>query len=151
MTTERAYNTRAEWLSDGFRTSSTGDADIWYRRLSGDTSTKAVSATKFAELAPPVSPMWSRDGRKIYYWSASQFIEAILSTNPAFGVASRRMLFTADYQAGYGQAGYDVMPDGASFLMTRSVENRRDEIVVVHKLQGLAQVPGEGRESAVMP
>ena len=47
------------------------------------------------------------------------------------------MLFTADYQAGYGQAGYDVMPDGASFLMMRSAENRRDEIVVVQNFKAL--------------
>ncbi len=159
-----------------FRTGSIGEADIWWRRLSGDTGTKDVSATKFTELAPRfspdgrwlvyqtdesgtfevvvrpfpgpgvttpvsvgggVSPMWSRDGRKIYYWTAGQLREATVSTSPTFSVTSRQTLFTASFSPGSGHAAYDPMPDGASFLMLQSVENRRDEIVVVHNLRAL--------------
>lgn len=159
-----------------FRTSSIGDADVWYRALSGDTSTKAVSATKFTELAPRfspdgrwiayqtdesganeivirpflgpgvatpvsvgggISPMWSRDGHKIFYWTANQFREATVTSTPTFSVTSRQTLFSADYAAGYGYPAFDVMPDGATFLMMRSVENRRDEVVVVHNFRAL--------------
>ena len=68
-----------------FRTSSTGDADIWYRRLSGDTSTKAVSATKFAELAPRFSP----DGRWIVYQTdESGTAEVVVRPFPGPGVST---------------------------------------------------------------
>jgi eukaryotic-like serine/threonine-protein kinase len=159
-----------------FRTGSVGTADIWYRHIAGDTATKAISATKFTEMAPrlspdghwiayqtdeggaidvvvrpfpgpgpshPVSigggtsPVWSRDGRKLFYWSGNKFIEAQVTTGQTFGVSGRKVLFTAEYLPGTGHAAYDVMPDGVSFVMSRPVEARGDEIVVIHNFAAL--------------
>jgi len=46
-----------------FRTGTVGSADLWYRRLAGDTTVKGIATTRFDGIAPRVSP----DGRWIAY------------------------------------------------------------------------------------
>jgi serine/threonine-protein kinase len=159
-----------------FRTGSLGSTDIWYRHIAGDTTTKEISATRFNEVAPRlspdghwiayqtdesgafevvvrpfpgpgasypvsigggISPVWSRDGRKLFYWSGNKFIDAQVTTGQTFGVSGRKVLFAAEYLPGTGHAAYDVMPDGVSFVMSLPVEARGDEIVVIHNFAAL--------------
>jgi Tol biopolymer transport system component len=48
-----------------YRTGSLASADIWYRRVSGDTAEKGIATAKFSENAPRISP----DGRWVAYSS----------------------------------------------------------------------------------
>jgi hypothetical protein len=154
-----------------FRIGTFGAADIWYRRLTGDTTLKGIATTRFDEMAPRVSPdgrwiayqsnesgstqvvvrpfpgpgaqvtvsvggatgpLWSRDGRRVFYFNGTQFVAASVTTSPAFSVTAREVLFEGNYLQAAGHASYDVAPDGKSFLMLRPVSGSSEEIVVIH-------------------
>ena len=154
-----------------YRTGTLGAADIWYRSLKGDTTTKGVATSRFTEhagrLSPdghwiayvsnesgrpevyvrpfpgsevtvPVSvnggttPMWSPDGKKIFYVEGHKFIAASIVTSPAFAISSRQLLFEGNFVFGDGHATFDVTRDGKSFLMLRPVVGNEEQVVVVH-------------------
>jgi serine/threonine-protein kinase len=153
------------YRTGGFRT-----ADIWYRRLAGDTVEHGIATTPFTELTPRVSPdgrwvayasdesgafqvyvrpfpgpgelypvsvgggsvpVWSRDGRKIFFVSGNQLLAASVTTNATFSVTARDMLFAEVYQMPLGHLFFDVAPDGKSFLMLRPVAAGGEQIVVI--------------------
>jgi dipeptidyl aminopeptidase/acylaminoacyl peptidase len=153
-----------------YRTGSVGSADIWYRRLAGDTAAHAIATTPFNEMSPRVSPdgrwvaymsnesgayqvyvrpfpgpgelypvsvgggttpVWSRDGRRIFFVNGNQLMAASVATSPTFSVTAREALFSGVYSLPTGHAPFDVAADGKSFLMLRSVAANREEIVVI--------------------
>jgi Tol biopolymer transport system component len=153
-----------------YRTGSVGTADIWYRRLAGDTVEHGIATTPFTEITPRVSPdgrwvayasdesgayqvyvrpfpgpgelytvsvgggnvpVWSRDGRRIFFVNGNQLLAASVTTNATFSVTAREMLFAGDYSLAYGHAPFDVSPDGKSFLMLRPVVAGGEQIVVI--------------------
>jgi serine/threonine-protein kinase len=156
-----------------YRTGAAGTADIWYRRVAGDTTPHGIATTPFSEYAPKVSadgrwvayessesgsaqvvvrpfpgpgaqfpvsvgggttPVWSRDGRRIFYANGNKLLVASVATNPTFSVSAREVLFETNYEIVgtlLGHANFDVSPDGSSFLMLRSEVANRDEIIVI--------------------
>ncbi|MGH9316439.1 MAG: protein kinase domain-containing protein [Thermoanaerobaculia bacterium] len=65
-------------------------------------------------------PVWSRDGRELFYRSAEKMMAAGVTTQPTFSAGSPRVLFEGDYvTTRRGEAAYDVSPDGQRFLMVR--------------------------------
>jgi Tol biopolymer transport system component len=77
------------------------------------------------------TPVWSRDGRKIFFSHGNQFIAASVTMSPTFSVTARAVLFGGNYLASAGHASFDVSPDGKSFLMLRPVAGNFEEIIVV--------------------
>jgi len=153
-----------------FRTGAAGTADIWYRRLEGDTTVFGVATTRFNELAPRISPdgrwiayvsdesgafevyvrpfpgpgaqipvsvgggsapVWSPDGRRIFYMRGNRMVAASVAPNPTFSVSKRDVLFEGDYINAVAHASFDVAPDGKSFLMLRPVDAGGEQIVVI--------------------
>jgi serine/threonine-protein kinase len=154
-----------------YRTGTVGQADIWYRRLEGDTAQQGIATTSFTEYGPRISPdgrwvayasnasggfqvyvrpfpgpgaeipisvgggqvpVWSRDGRRIFYANGQKLIAATVATSPMFAVTARQVLFEGIHVTGAGHAEFDVSPDGQSFLMLRPVTGREEQIVVIH-------------------
>lgn len=77
------------------------------------------------------NPVWSRDGRKLYYANNQQMIAATVTTSPTFAVIERRTLFGSDFNDLPGHANYDVSPDGKHFVMVKpSVSG--DQVIVAH-------------------
>jgi len=77
-------------------------------------------------------PLWSRDGRHIFYRSADQVWDASVAFAASPSVTSRRMLFRGTYGTDGYHANYDVDPDGRSFVMVKSVSGSRRLIMVVN-------------------
>jgi serine/threonine-protein kinase len=77
------------------------------------------------------TPVWSRDGRRIFYVSGTKLLAASVATSPAFAVTAREVLFEGNYFLSGGHAPFDVSPDGMSFLMLRPVVANSEEIVVI--------------------
>jgi hypothetical protein len=76
-------------------------------------------------------PVWSRDGRRIFYRGLRQIIAANVVTSPAFSVASRDELMDDVFQQAVSpHANYDISPDGKRFLMLKGVEPLG--LIVVH-------------------
>jgi eukaryotic-like serine/threonine-protein kinase len=77
------------------------------------------------------NPVWSRDGRKIYFLSNQRMMVATVTTSPTFAVTSRKMLFASDYFDLPGHASFDVSPDGKRFLMLKQSISG-DQVIVAH-------------------
>jgi serine/threonine-protein kinase len=97
-----------------------GRPEIYLRNFP-DVSTRTQVST-----AGGVRPVWSRDGRALYYWEPAtrRLIAATLARDPALRVLSREPLFGGRYDP-----EFDVAPDGR-FLVIES-ESAGPTLVVV--------------------
>ena len=69
-------------------------------------------------------PVWSRDGRELFYRSGDKQVWAVdIETTPTFKAGTPRLLFEVPYALdpiGIGNPNYDVSLDGQQFLMAES-------------------------------
>ncbi len=65
-------------------------------------------------------PVWSRDGRELFYRKGNEMMVIPIQTSPTFNAGEPRLLFEGRFLPGDpGQPNYDVAPDGR-FLMIES-------------------------------
>ena len=65
-------------------------------------------------------PVWSRDGRELFYRKGNEMMVIPIQTSPTFNAGEPRLLFEGGFQrGGPAQPNYDVAPDGR-FLMIES-------------------------------
>ena len=80
-------------------------------------------------------PVWSRNGRELFYKDGNQLLAAAVLPGATFGVGERRVLFSvAEYENYMIKRTYDVSPDGRRFVMIRSPRKPRDELIVVENV-----------------
>jgi Tol biopolymer transport system component len=65
------------------------------------------------------TPVWSPDGRRIYYVNGARFEEATLTLVPDFAV-TRRALFEHKALMEAWWRNWDLSPDGRHFLVVRA-------------------------------
>jgi serine/threonine protein kinase/Tol biopolymer transport system component len=71
-------------------------------------------------------PVWSRDGRRVFYRTGRRVVAATLTTSPQLGVASRAELFDDVFLPTTSpHANYDVAPDGSHLLFLAGVDDQR--------------------------
>jgi Tol biopolymer transport system component len=109
---------------------------VYVRSLEGEADQLQVSTTGGNE------PMWSRDGRELFYRGESdghvQLVAATVDRGPPFRVTSRTTLFAVDdYDAAQPHANYDVSPDGKSFVMIHRAPTGR--LTVIQNLPELVR------------
>ena len=74
-------------------------------------------------------PVWSRDGRTIFYPQANRMSATTLSFTPSLSVLGTRVLFEGDYALDdVLHAPFDVAPDG-TFLLVRPVREVRTVVI----------------------
>ena len=82
-------------------------------------------------------PAWSHDGRRIYYRTSTDLMQADVQTVPAFAVGARRRLFsTAAYASDRVARRYDIAPDGR-FIFLKEVAGPRELVVVINWFEEL--------------
>jgi len=65
-------------------------------------------------------PVWSRDGRRLYFWEGFQLRAATVRTEPAFEVVRRETILTdSTYLRSCCFPNYAPHPDGKRFVMAR--------------------------------
>jgi Tol biopolymer transport system component len=75
-------------------------------------------------------PVWSHDGKRLYYRDNRQFIAATVQTGAGFAVTKREVLFDDHFLGStLPHANYDVAPDGQHFLFLRPAEEAQLEVV----------------------
>ena len=80
-------------------------------------------------------PVWSRDGKTLYYREGSRMVAATLIRDPALRVVSRQMLFDGPYDR-----EFDVSPDGSRFLMIETKSSGMSLIVIPNWLTELRRL-----------
>ena len=82
-----------------------------------------------ASVAGGSEPVWSRDGRRLFYRDGRHLVAASVTTSPSFAVTGRTELFADEYVfAQAPHANYDVAPDGR-FLMVKGTASQRLSVV----------------------
>jgi serine/threonine-protein kinase len=67
-------------------------------------------------------PIWSRDGRELFYRSGDASMAVVVKTKPTISFETPRTLFRGTYATGFANASlcnWDVSPDGKRFLMLK--------------------------------
>lgn len=111
-----------EWVA--YVTDATGTPQVEVQRLSDLGARVQVSERGGRE------PVWSRDGRHIFYRTEEKFWVADVSPGPVFQVTGRRIFMPDPYmQQVSPHANYDVSPDGTRILV---VQGEPQRVRVVH-------------------
>jgi serine/threonine-protein kinase len=89
-------------------------------------------------------PVWSRDGRHLYFIVDRNIVVADLAFAPTFRVTRRANVGEGDFASlSRGHAVFDAMPDGKSLLLIRAV-NDGQTIVVLNWLDELRNAVSKG-------
>jgi serine/threonine-protein kinase len=103
----------------------------WLAFVSDETGSKEVYVQAFPDAGGrkwPVStgggsePLWSRDGRELFYRNGRHEMVAVAVTGSAAPPLGRQQVLfsTREYATGQASRAYDVTPDGQRFVMLRS-------------------------------
>jgi eukaryotic-like serine/threonine-protein kinase len=120
-----------QWLA--YVSDETGRSEVYARRLVDGSRRVLISNNGGTE------PVWSRDGREIFYRdNGSQWLHAARVTmSPNVQVISRTQLFgIADFESAGPHANYDVTPDGR-FIFVR--QPRASELIYIQNWPELAR------------
>ncbi len=66
-------------------------------------------------------PLWSPDGRELFYRNGDAFMAVSVRTDPTFTLETRKMLFPGKYELPSNDvfSNWDIHPDGKRFLMIK--------------------------------
>ncbi|MBA3406365.1 MAG: PD40 domain-containing protein, partial [Gemmatimonadaceae bacterium] len=111
------------WIA--FTTDESGQNEVVVQPFPGPGGRVQVSAGGGTE------PVWSRDGRRLFYRGDEKFMSATIRPGPTFGVSARDTLFADQYvYATNPHANYDALPDG-SFIFLKAA-GECDMVVVTN-------------------
>jgi Tol biopolymer transport system component len=66
-------------------------------------------------------PLWSHDGRELFYRNGDSVFAVDVQTEPTFKVGKPRLLFQKAYSSWNGHI-WDLSPDGKRFLMIKKAD-----------------------------
>jgi len=73
-----------------------------------------------------VEPVWSRDGRELFFRMSDTMLAVKVETSPTFSFGKARSLFNGSYGFSTTEAqNYDVTPDGRRFVMLKPRQDPR--------------------------
>jgi len=101
----------------------TGRPDIYIRTFPALGEAVQVSRDGGSE------PMWSHDGRTLFYRQGRTMNAVSVSAAP-FSMSAARPVFEGTYLSDGGYSNYDMAPDGKHFLMLQSVDRQAETIMV---------------------
>jgi Tol biopolymer transport system component len=113
---QTAYNATGGRLSpDGawlaYDSDETGRNEVYLQRFPGPGGKTRISTEGGG------FPVWSRDGRELYYWSDNRLVSVQLRLGAELAVLRREILFQAFPEQGGVLAQFDVLPDGKHFVL----------------------------------
>jgi len=101
------------WLA--FVSNQSGRAEVYVSATTDSSNFRQVSTHGGDE------PVWSANGRELFYRDGRKLIAAQVETKTGFAIVRRDTLFTDIYQLGSSHAAYDASLDGQSFIMVRPI------------------------------
>jgi serine/threonine-protein kinase len=112
--TAARFSTDGRWLA--YVSFDSGVGEVYVRPFPGPGGRLQISNGGGTE------PVWSRNGRELYYRDGNRMMSVALTAEPALIAERPRLLFEGSYlRSDTGGAGYDVAADGR-FLMVQPLE-----------------------------
>ncbi len=118
----------------------------WLAYASDESGREEVYVRAFPQAGPPVQissgggrePRWAASGRELFYRGPAGLSVVAVRSGPALGLGTREVLFDdTPYQVALHAAGYDVSPDGQTFVMVRRGPKDHEVVVVLNALDWL--------------
>jgi Tol biopolymer transport system component len=122
----------------------------WVAYCSNESGTNEIYVQPWPGPGPKIEisseggtdPIWSRDGRELFYRNGDKMMVVAVSTQPTFEASRPRLLWAGRYAHGMSsscgppgtaEGNYDVSSDGKRFLMIKDVDEgaQSTRIVVV--------------------
>ena len=112
----------------------------WLAYMSNESGRNEIYVRAFPSMGERVlvsedggeEPLWSADGRTLYYRTRAQLVGARVTTSPTFAVVQRQPLFEAGYGLNSAHTNYDVTRDGKHFVLPRSISADAPVVVVMN-------------------
>ncbi|MCZ6498261.1 MAG: hypothetical protein O6765_06015 [Gammaproteobacteria bacterium] len=132
---EGPYDERnAELSPDGrwmaYQSNESGEFEIYIRPFPN-----VEEGRKQVSNAGGFKPLWSRDGRELFYIegeSPARLIRVLIETDGTnFAIGARMPLMDWPYDSSYDGRTYDISPDGQRFLALKENSNTVDDWIVV--------------------
>jgi len=126
-----------------FESNESGKLEVWLRPF------PAVNAARVqVSTAGGSKPLWSRDGRELFFLSSGKLFAAPVNTTAGtfrVGVPAPVLTLSTAYFDADGPASYDVAPDGKRFLMIKQDPALRPPntpiVMLLNALQSLVSGP----------
>ena len=106
------FSPDGKWLA--YVSDESGRNDVYVQPFPGPGSKWLVS------IDGGDAPVWSKDGRELFYRHNDQMMAATVSAKDEFAASRPQRLFELRFDAGDNGPNYDVAPDGKWFVMPRS-------------------------------
>jgi eukaryotic-like serine/threonine-protein kinase len=105
------FSPNGHWLAYG--SDESGRQEIYVRPFPGPGGKSQISTEGGLE------PVWSRDGRELFYRNGDKMMAATIQTAPTLAASKPRLLFEQHFEKSIFpfEANYDVSPDGKRFLL----------------------------------
>ncbi len=134
------FSPDGRWMA--FVSDDSGRAQVCVRPFPGPGGTSQISTLGGTE------PIWSHDGRELFYLNGDKLLAVNVTTNPTLLVGTPRELFSGRYDTSVTNVtSYDVSPDGRRFLRVlppETKQNATDIQVVINWTEELkARVPAK--------
>jgi hypothetical protein len=114
------FSPDGRWIA--YSSDTSGSPEIYVRAYPGLAEPQRVTSEGGA-----VEPVWSRDGRELFYRRLDWVMAVSVTTGSTFTAGPSRPLFEGKFATGSSIRDYDVSPDGQHFLMV-SRESQSDSI-----------------------
>jgi hypothetical protein len=134
-----ALSPDGRWLA--YSSDESGRYEIYVRAFPAGGERYLVS------LDGGTEPVWSANGRTLFYRDGPRLISASIPGDGPFTVLGRTELFSnPSYEADPTHAGYDVAPDGQHFVMVRQIGGSHALTVTLNLFANL-----DGTRGAAIP
>jgi serine/threonine-protein kinase len=129
------FSPDGNWLA--YSSDESGQREVYVRAYPG-------SGKWTISIEGGVEPVWSRDGRQLFYRSGDKMMVAPIETESGFAPGTPEMLFEKRYdlEPTAATAEYDISPDGQRFLMVKEESTAHQINIVLNWFEELkARVP----------
>jgi Tol biopolymer transport system component len=120
---QASLSPNSHWLV--YASNESGRSEIYLEPVPGPGGRRQISSDGGDQ------PRWVRNGREITYRNGTKMMSVPVQLQPMFRADKPIELFDRKFDSGAAVAGYDVTPDGQTFVMTRSEHDNPTEIRVV--------------------